>query len=59
MKYNTTVTHGQWILETFRIEGMEMILTIEPEMKDAVWGTIHSFPRARVDVIFLGKCEKG
>ena len=46
---------------------MEMIINIKscmgesrlPEMKDAVWGMIRSFPRAVVYVIFLGKCEKG
>ena len=36
-----------------------MILTVEPETKDAVWDTIHSFPRAAIDVIFWGKCAKG
>ena len=44
-----------------------MILNVEsckrenqlPKMKDVVWGTIFSFPRFIVYVIFWGKCAKG
>ena len=46
-------------METFWIEVLEMIMIVEPKTKDVVLGTIHSFLRFVVDVIFWGKCTKG